>query len=148
MDFFAPKGHCHNNFLWVVGTWDCTRVLLGTGHTRHRIFCLNSEKLHADFPVPGVYPSQAKHLCSLKNIYIRRDTLQAYKYDVVIRQDVTQVVFTSHLLVLFVLRGGFEFKCESAFFYEFCVTKVKILFDIQKLEAILHLLGFKRTKIG
>ena len=46
------------------------------------------------------------------------------------------------------IREGFEFKCESAFFYEFCVTKVKILFDIQKLEAILHLLGFERTKIG
>ena len=46
------------------------------------------------------------------------------------------------------IRGGFEFKYESAFFYEFCVTKVKILFHIQKLEAILHLLGFERTKIG
>ena len=29
------------------------------------------------------------------------------------------------------IQGGFEFKCESAFFYEFCVTNVKILFDIQ-----------------
>ena len=46
------------------------------------------------------------------------------------------------------IRGGFEFKCESAFFYELCVTKVIILFDICKLEAILHLLGFERTKIS
>ena len=45
------------------------------------------------------------------------------------------------------VQGGFEFKCESAFFYEFCVTKVKILFDIRKLEAILHILCLERMKI-
>ena len=33
------------------------------------------------------------------------------------------------------IRGEFEFKYERAFFYEFVVTKVKILYDIQKLEA-------------
>ena len=51
-------------------------------------------------------------------------------------------------LNLLYIRGGFEFKCENAFFYEFCVTKVKFLFHVQKLETILHLLGFERTKIG
>ena len=35
------------------------------------------------------------------------------------------------------VRGGFELKYESAFFYEFYVTKMNILFDFQKPEAII-----------
>ena len=33
-------------------------------------------------------------------------------------------------------------------FYEFCVTKVKILFDIQKLEAFSHILSVESMKIS